>query len=206
MLVPASEPAPGNPGQFLHGTHHHAALRREAATKPRRALFPFPARSSPPTREHQACPPHPPSFSLLSLCRRVTPVCFNSRLLFFLSFSPLLRQSFILRLFFHRFFLYLDYHQRLKWLELYYYYYFASSCGLFSDKLCDQVSDAVLDACLAEDPDSKVACGMFLLYSLAPSRHSNTYKRSLSLMSAHPTFMLSEGESTKKGRNSVFAP
>jgi len=26
------------------------------------------------------------------------------------------------------------------------------------DKLCDQVSDAVLDACLAEDPDSKVAC------------------------------------------------
>jgi len=26
------------------------------------------------------------------------------------------------------------------------------------DKLCDQVSDAVLDACLAHDPDSKVAC------------------------------------------------
>jgi S-adenosylmethionine synthetase len=26
------------------------------------------------------------------------------------------------------------------------------------DKLCDQVSDAVLDACLAEDPHSKVAC------------------------------------------------
>jgi len=26
------------------------------------------------------------------------------------------------------------------------------------DKLCDQVSDAVLDACLAVDPDSKVAC------------------------------------------------
>ncbi|GBG90618.1 hypothetical protein CBR_g50962 [Chara braunii] len=26
------------------------------------------------------------------------------------------------------------------------------------DKLCDQVSDAILDACLAEDPDSKVAC------------------------------------------------
>ena len=24
------------------------------------------------------------------------------------------------------------------------------------DKLCDQVSDAVLDACLAQDPDSKV--------------------------------------------------
>ena len=26
------------------------------------------------------------------------------------------------------------------------------------DKMCDQVSDAVLDACLAEDPMSKVAC------------------------------------------------
>jgi len=26
------------------------------------------------------------------------------------------------------------------------------------DKLCDQVSDAVLDACMAEDPQSKVAC------------------------------------------------
>ncbi|KAJ4788394.1 S-adenosylmethionine synthase [Rhynchospora pubera] len=26
------------------------------------------------------------------------------------------------------------------------------------DKLCDQISDAVLDACLAADPDSKVAC------------------------------------------------
>jgi hypothetical protein len=34
----------------------------------------------------------------------------------------------------------------------------------FSDKLCDQVSDAVLDACLAQDPDSKVACGMLLCY------------------------------------------
>lgn len=28
------------------------------------------------------------------------------------------------------------------------------------DKLCDQVSDAILDACLAEDPNSKVRlCG-----------------------------------------------
>lgn len=29
------------------------------------------------------------------------------------------------------------------------------------DKLCDQVSDAVLDACLAEDPSSRVACECF---------------------------------------------
>jgi S-adenosylmethionine synthetase len=26
------------------------------------------------------------------------------------------------------------------------------------DKICDQVSDAILDACLAQDPLSKVAC------------------------------------------------
>ena len=26
------------------------------------------------------------------------------------------------------------------------------------DKICDQVSDAILDACLAQDPFSKVAC------------------------------------------------
>ncbi len=31
--------------------------------------------------------------------------------------------------------------------------------ALFTDKLCDQVSDAVLDACLRKDPNSKVACG-----------------------------------------------
>ena len=28
-----------------------------------------------------------------------------------------------------------------------------------ADKLCDRVSDAVLDACLTVDPDAKVACG-----------------------------------------------
>ena len=27
-----------------------------------------------------------------------------------------------------------------------------------SDKVCDQISDAILDACLAEDPYSRVAC------------------------------------------------
>ncbi len=29
----------------------------------------------------------------------------------------------------------------------------------FTDKICDQISDAVLDAHLSEDPDAKVACG-----------------------------------------------
>jgi S-adenosylmethionine synthetase len=26
------------------------------------------------------------------------------------------------------------------------------------DKVCDQLSDAILDACLAQDPESRVAC------------------------------------------------
>ena len=30
-----------------------------------------------------------------------------------------------------------------------------------ADKICDQVSDAVLDAHLAQDPNAKVACGEF---------------------------------------------
>lgn len=29
----------------------------------------------------------------------------------------------------------------------------------FTDKICDQISDAVLDAHLKQDPDAKVACG-----------------------------------------------
>ncbi|MDE6773412.1 MAG: methionine adenosyltransferase, partial [Treponemataceae bacterium] len=29
------------------------------------------------------------------------------------------------------------------------------------DKLCDQISDAILDACLAHDPESHVACETF---------------------------------------------
>lgn len=32
---------------------------------------------------------------------------------------------------------------------------------VFTDKMCDQISDAVLDAYLSQDPDSKVACGKF---------------------------------------------
>lgn len=30
---------------------------------------------------------------------------------------------------------------------------------LISDKMCDQISDAILDAHLEQDPDAKVACG-----------------------------------------------
>lgn len=36
-----------------------------------------------------------------------------------------------------------------------------------TDKLCDQVSDAILDAHLAQDPNAKVACGKFL-YDIKP--------------------------------------
>lgn len=32
-------------------------------------------------------------------------------------------------------------------------------CLVFVDKICDQISDAVLDAHLKQDPDAKVACG-----------------------------------------------
>ena len=34
------------------------------------------------------------------------------------------------------------------------------------DKLCDQVSDAILDACLAQDPKSRVACECFATTNL----------------------------------------
>ena len=35
------------------------------------------------------------------------------------------------------------------------------------DKICDQLSDAVLDACLAEDPQSRVACECCVTTGLA---------------------------------------
>lgn len=34
------------------------------------------------------------------------------------------------------------------------------------DKLCDQISDAILDACLAQDPNSRVACECFVTTNL----------------------------------------
>ena len=34
------------------------------------------------------------------------------------------------------------------------------------DKLCDQISDAILDACLAQDPKSRVACECFTTTNL----------------------------------------
>jgi S-adenosylmethionine synthetase len=42
-----------------------------------------------------------------------------------------------------------------------------------ADKLCDRVSDAVLDACLTVDPDAKVACGELELRSPEMPRMPN---------------------------------
>ena len=36
------------------------------------------------------------------------------------------------------------------------FYKFKPICSFFTDKMCDQISDAVLDAHLKLDPDSKV--------------------------------------------------
>lgn len=36
------------------------------------------------------------------------------------------------------------------------------------DKICDQISDAVLDAHLKQDPDAKVACGESTLLLMLP--------------------------------------
>lgn len=59
----------------------------------------------------------------------------------------------------------------------------------FSDKICDQVSDAVLDACVKDDENSRVACGelfslrvglvglMGLVRLQVRKCHSGKYKR-----------------------------
>lgn len=48
--------------------------------------------------------------------------------------------------------------------------------SFFVDKICDQVSDGVLDACLAEDPYSKVACGKIAYFNiLLKTSHSHIY-------------------------------
>lgn len=44
----------------------------------------------------------------------------------------------------------------------------ATSFSAHLDKICDQVSDAVLDACIREDPTSRVACGKLIVFHLSP--------------------------------------
>eukprot|EP00126_Sphaerothecum_destruens_P007495 Sdes_comp19877_c0_seq1m12177 len=51
------------------------------------------------------------------------------------------------------------------------------------DKMCDQISDAILDACLAEDPNSKVACetcvktGMVMLFGEITTKAQLDFQR-----------------------------
>ncbi|PPQ93282.1 hypothetical protein CVT25_015280 [Psilocybe cyanescens] len=51
------------------------------------------------------------------------------------------------------------------------------------DKICDQVSDAILDACLAEDPSSKVACetasktGMIMVFGEITTKAKLDYQK-----------------------------
>ncbi|GBG63481.1 hypothetical protein CBR_g38099 [Chara braunii] len=51
------------------------------------------------------------------------------------------------------------------------------------DKLCDQVSDAILDACLEQDPDSKVACetctktGMVMVFGEITTKAKVDYEK-----------------------------
>lgn len=40
-----------------------------------------------------------------------------------------------------------------------------SSHQFLTDKICDQLSDAILDACLEQDPSSKVACGILITHT-----------------------------------------
>mmetsp|Transcript_45819 Transcript_45819/g.115385 ORF Transcript_45819/g.115385 Transcript_45819/m.115385 type:complete len:390 (-) Transcript_45819:46-1215(-) len=64
-------------------------------------------------------------------------------------------------------------------------FHFTSECVSegHPDKLCDQVSDAVLDACLAQDPDSKVACetcsktGLVMVFGEITSRAVLDYQK-----------------------------
>ena len=43
------------------------------------------------------------------------------------------------------------------------------------DKICDQISDSILDACLADDESSRVACETFATTCSCRRRNYNKY-------------------------------
>ena len=47
-----------------------------------------------------------------------------------------------------------------------------------ADKICDQVSDAILDAHLKKDPHSKVACGKHYMNCIYPKNNTMARKSS----------------------------
>lgn len=47
----------------------------------------------------------------------------------------------------------------------------------FSDKMCDQISDAILDAHLKQDPNAKVACGELIYKPRIPFTPLRQYRR-----------------------------
>ena len=59
------------------------------------------------------------------------------------------------------------------------------------DKIADQISDAILDACLTEDPSSRVACETLLTTGLALCRlpfHRSRHRQSRRLHRRHLRF------------------
>ena len=68
------------------------------------------------------------------------------------------------------------------------------------DKLCDQISDAILDACLKEDPDSHVACECFTTTNLLVIGGEITTKAKVDYEKIARDVMLSIGyDSPEKG-------